>query len=68
MTSENKKDNEGTILYFDPTSTNKNMKVSTIKLNKEFEEYTKKDEKWIKTSKGGNKRKSKSAKKARRSK
>lgn len=71
MTSENQKDNEETILYVDLTSTNDNMKVSMIKLNERFKKYTKKNGTWIEeedTSKGGNKRKSKPTKKARRSK
>lgn len=60
---------EGTILYVDLTSTNNNMKVSMIKLNDNFKKYTKKNGIWIEdTSKGGNKRKSKPTKKARRSK
>jgi hypothetical protein len=45
------------------------MMVSMIKLNDNFKKYTKKNGTWIEdTSKGGNKRKSKPTKKARRSK
>ena len=59
---------EGTILYVDPNSSNLNMMVSTIKLNGEFEKWIVENGKWTKSIKGGNKRKSKSTKKARRSK
>jgi hypothetical protein len=60
---------EGTILYVDTKSSNPNMMVSMIKLNDNFKKYTKKNGTWIEdTSKGGNKRKSKPTKKARRSK
>jgi 8-oxo-dGTP pyrophosphatase MutT (NUDIX family) len=59
---------EETILYVDTKSSNPNMMVSTIQLNPYFKKYTKKNGTWTEDAKGGNKRKSKSTKKARRSK
>lgn len=58
---------EETILYVD-INANPNMMVSTIQLNPYFKKYTKKNGTWTEDAKGGNKRKSKSTKKARRSK
>jgi hypothetical protein len=57
-------------LYVDLNPTNANMMVSTIKLNNNFKKYTKKNGVWDEEPKpkGGTKRKSKSIKKARRSK
>ena len=59
---------EETILYVDTKSSNPNMMVSTIQMNPYFKKYTKKNGTWTEDAKGGNKRKSKSTKKARRSK
>jgi hypothetical protein len=58
---------EGKILYLN-TSADDNHMVSTIKLNANFEEYTKKDGKWTRSDPKGGKRKSKPTKKVRRSK